>query len=62
MPLLLRMGLLRGRRDLSRLRFEVEQLHEHLGPRFEPPQLLRDMVAEGRLGKKAGRGFYTWND
>jgi 3-hydroxybutyryl-CoA dehydrogenase len=27
---------------------------------FEPPALMREMVAEGRLGKKAGRGFYTW--
>ena len=40
----------------------AEQLHRDLGPRFEPPQLLRDMVADGRLGKKSGRGFYTWND
>lgn len=38
----------------------AEYLAEHLGPRFEPPQLLRDMVAEGRLGKKSGRGFYDW--
>lgn len=30
------------------------------GERFEPPQLLIDMVDEGRLGKKAGRGFYDW--
>ena len=29
-------------------------------PAFEPPQLMRDMVAEGRLGKKSGRGFYDW--
>jgi 3-hydroxybutyryl-CoA dehydrogenase len=28
--------------------------------RFDPPQLLRDMVAEGKLGKKSGRGFYDW--
>ncbi|MCB9666432.1 MAG: 3-hydroxyacyl-CoA dehydrogenase family protein [Alphaproteobacteria bacterium] len=27
---------------------------------FEPPQLMRDMVAEGRLGKKSGEGFYRW--
>ncbi len=37
-------------------------LHEALGsPRFEPPALLESMVAEGRLGKKAGRGFYEWD-
>lgn len=38
----------------------AEYLCQQLGPRFEPPQLLRDMVAEGRLGKKTGQGFYTW--
>ena len=27
---------------------------------FEPPQLMREMVKDGRLGKKAGRGFYDW--
>jgi 3-hydroxybutyryl-CoA dehydrogenase len=29
-------------------------------PAFEPPKLLREMVAEGKLGKKTGRGFYEW--
>lgn len=33
-----------------------------LGPRFEPPQLLVDMVADGQLGRKVGRGFYSWVD
>jgi 3-hydroxybutyryl-CoA dehydrogenase len=33
-----------------------------LGPRFEPPSLLRDMVARGDIGKKSGSGFYTWDD
>jgi 3-hydroxybutyryl-CoA dehydrogenase len=28
--------------------------------RFAPPALLKRMVAEGRLGKKSGRGFYDW--
>lgn len=28
--------------------------------RFAPPALLRRLVAEGRLGKKTGRGFYDW--
>ena len=31
-------------------------------PHFQPPQLLRKMVAEGRLGKKSGRGFYDWKE
>jgi 3-hydroxybutyryl-CoA dehydrogenase len=35
-------------------------LAERLGPRFRPPDILERMVAEGRLGKKAGRGFYEW--
>jgi 3-hydroxybutyryl-CoA dehydrogenase len=30
-------------------------------PAFEPPELMRRMVAEGKLGKKAGQGFYSWN-
>lgn len=38
----------------------AEQLARTLGPRFEPPQLLRDKVARGELGRKAGRGFYEW--
>ena len=28
--------------------------------RFDPPALLRTMVAEGKLGKKSGEGFYRW--
>ncbi|WP_051266726.1 3-hydroxyacyl-CoA dehydrogenase family protein [Nakamurella lactea] len=38
----------------------AEYLAEQLGPRFEPPALLRQMVADGRLGKKSGQGFYIW--
>jgi 3-hydroxybutyryl-CoA dehydrogenase len=35
-------------------------LAETLGPRFEPPQILRDLVAAGDLGRKSGKGFYEW--
>jgi 3-hydroxybutyryl-CoA dehydrogenase len=40
----------------------AEYLREHLqhGAHFEPPALLRRMVAEGKLGKKSGQGFYRW--
>ncbi|HEX2835561.1 MAG TPA: 3-hydroxyacyl-CoA dehydrogenase family protein [Thermoanaerobaculia bacterium] len=38
----------------------AEYLATTLGPRFEPPQLLRDMVAQGKLGRKSGSGFYEW--
>lgn len=39
----------------------AEYLASTLGERFEPPALLRRMVAEGRLGRKSGRGFYEWD-
>ncbi|WP_419848272.1 3-hydroxyacyl-CoA dehydrogenase family protein [Candidatus Poriferisocius sp.] len=38
----------------------AEHLAVTLGPRFEPPELLRTLVVEGKLGKKSGQGFYTW--
>ncbi|PPK94593.1 3-hydroxybutyryl-CoA dehydrogenase [Kineococcus xinjiangensis] len=40
----------------------AEHLERTLGPRFAPPQLLRDKVARGELGRKSGRGFYSWEE
>ncbi len=40
----------------------AEYLYRTLEERqFEPPALLRAKVAKGELGKKTGRGFYTWS-
>lgn len=38
----------------------AEHLAREVGERFEPPAILREKVAAGDLGRKAGRGFYTW--
>jgi 3-hydroxybutyryl-CoA dehydrogenase len=39
----------------------AEHLHRELGSEaFRPPEILRRLVALGRLGKKSGRGFYDW--
>ncbi len=39
----------------------AETLAREIDPRFAPPALLRRLVAEGKTGKKAGRGFYRWS-
>ncbi len=38
-------------------------LHRTLGSEaFRPPELLKRMVEEGKLGKKSGEGFYDWRE
>lgn len=39
----------------------AEYLEQELGERFAPPQLMRDMVAKGHLGRKTGKGFYDYS-
>jgi 3-hydroxybutyryl-CoA dehydrogenase len=38
-------------------------LHEKLGAeQYRPPRILEQMVADGHLGRKSGRGFYDWSN
>lgn len=40
---------------------KMETLHAKLqDDRYKPPEVIRDMVAQGKLGKKAGEGFYKY--
>jgi 3-hydroxybutyryl-CoA dehydrogenase len=40
----------------------ADHLHKELrSEAFRPPDLMRRMVAEGKLGKKSGQGFYRWD-
>lgn len=38
----------------------AKYLESTLGDRFAPPQILRDKVARGELGRKTGKGFFDW--
>lgn len=41
----------------------AEHLHTTLhDDTYRPPALLRRMVADGKLGRKCGQGFYTWEN
>ncbi len=39
---------------------QLERAEERYGDRFEPPVVLRRLVAQGRLGRATGQGFYAY--
>lgn len=53
------------RADSAGLRGRLETfelLHAELGARFEPPSILRELVASGTTGAPSGEGFYVWEN
>lgn len=39
-----------------------EYYYEHLSKEFAVPAVIADLLANGKLGKKSGEGFYAWTD
>jgi enoyl-CoA hydratase/carnithine racemase len=47
-------------RGLDDVLAALEQAEQDWGEHFEPPLILRRLVAQGRLGAKSGQGFYPY--
>jgi enoyl-CoA hydratase/carnithine racemase len=47
-------------RGLDEVLAALEQAEDEWGEHFEPPVILRRLVAQGRLGAKSGQGFYPY--
>src|SRR4051794_24331944 len=47
-------------RGLDDVLAALEQAEDDWGEHFEPPVILRRLVAQGRLGAKSGQGFYPY--
>ncbi len=37
-------------------------LSQSLGERYAPPRILENLVAQGHLGQKSGKGFFDWKN
>ena len=43
-------------------RAKMQTLHERLGdPRYKHPPIVDELIAQGRLGRKTGKGFYDYS-
>lgn len=40
----------------------AKYLEKYLSPEFAPGERLTNLLKQGRLGKKVGKGYYDWND
>jgi 3-hydroxybutyryl-CoA dehydrogenase len=40
----------------------ARHLSRELGERYAPPRILEELVAQGHLGQKSGKGFFDWTD
>ncbi|MEO7043467.1 MAG: 3-hydroxyacyl-CoA dehydrogenase family protein [Gemmatimonadaceae bacterium] len=39
----------------------ADHLYDSFGDKtYQAPNVLRDLVAAGKLGRKSGQGFYNW--
>jgi enoyl-CoA hydratase / 3-hydroxyacyl-CoA dehydrogenase len=47
-------------RGLDEMLAALERAETEWGDRFSPPTILRRLVAQGRLGKKTGQGFFPY--
>jgi enoyl-CoA hydratase/3-hydroxyacyl-CoA dehydrogenase len=45
---------------LDKILERMESAAERHGERFDPPTILRRLVAQGRLGQQSGQGFYAY--